>query len=381
VRLNRDVALKVLDASFTADAERAARFRTEAQAMARLEHPNIVAVYDAGEANGVFFIAMQFIGGGTLQHVLDRMERRKAFLPISVVVEAMRQVSGALAYAHARGLVHRDIKPSNIMCQSEQRFLLADFGIALDLKRLNRGGDDVAGAGTATYMSPEQARGEPLDARSDIYSLGVLLYCLLTNGPPFPDANPLTVMYQHANEAPPPVDKVRADVPPDLLRVLRRCMAKQPDERYSSAAELQADLEKLVSAERRIAPLVVGASALAAAVLGVGVVLLVQSSVEEQPAAEVATLQATEARIAQPATPSARVVARSTTPTARSGARAVITAVTDPATAGPTARTQGPTPTIAPTNTAKRPAPTRTPTDEPTVTDTAPVTATPPPPA
>jgi serine/threonine protein kinase len=338
-RLNRDVALKVLDVPVTVGLEGAARFRREALAMAQLEHPNIVAVYDAGEVDGVYYIAMQFVSGGTLQTVIERMGRRGVFLPLPHVLEIMRQVCSALEYAHGRGLVHRDIKPSNILCQSEHRFLLADFGIVLDLRNGDRTAYGKLSAGTVTYMSPEQARGERLDARSDIYSLGVLLYCLLTNRPPFDDPNPLTVMYQHVNELPPLIDKVRQDVPAELLRILKRCMAKKPEERFATAKEMLSALANVnltVASSPRRAWLPI-ALVVFAIVLAVGIVALV---VSERIQTDDASLSPTSA--AKDFHPPASTMVRSIL-------REIPVVSTVTAENLPTARLSASTPTIAPT--------------------------------
>ncbi|HXF71003.1 MAG TPA: Stk1 family PASTA domain-containing Ser/Thr kinase [Actinomycetota bacterium] len=239
--LGRPVAIKILSPRYAGDAEFVARFRREAQAAARLNHPNVVGVYDTGSDDGTHYIVMEYVEGRTLADFLARDGR----LPAERAVELAEAVCRALAVAHAQGVIHRDVKPGNIMVTRDGRVKVMDFGIA----RLADGADTVAQTaavlGTASYLSPEQARGEPVDARSDLYSLGVVLYEMLTGRPPFTGDSPVAVAFKHVNEAPTPPSKLAPDVPPDLEAVVMRCLAKNPANRYASAEELLADLERV----------------------------------------------------------------------------------------------------------------------------------------
>jgi tRNA A-37 threonylcarbamoyl transferase component Bud32 len=243
--LARRVAIKVPLAQQAHDPEFAQRFRREAQAAASLSHPGVVAVYDTGSENGTHFIVMEYVDGRTLKDVI----RAEAPLYPDRAAEIAADVCAALAAAHARGLVHRDVKPANIMLMPDGRVKLMDLGIARAAA-----GETVtqtaAMLGTAQYLSPEQAQGQDVDFRSDLYSLGCCLYEMLTGTVPFRGATPVAIAYRHIHEDPAPPRLLNPDVPPALEAVCLKAMAKRPEDRYQTAAELRADLERARSGQR-----------------------------------------------------------------------------------------------------------------------------------
>lgn len=236
VLLDRPVAVKLLSWG-SDDDERVQRLRREARAAASLHHPNVVAVHDIGLSPQAVFVVMEYLEGESLSELLAREGR----LPADTAVALTAQVCDALEAVHRHGVVHRDVTPGNIMICPDGVAKVMDFGIA----RL--GGDPAVTAtglviGTPAYMSPEQVRSATVDARSDVYSLGCCLFHLLTGRPPFVGSDPVALAYQHVKEPPPsPVD-VQPDVSPELATVVLRALAKQPDERYQSAAELRSAL-------------------------------------------------------------------------------------------------------------------------------------------
>lgn len=232
--LERYIALKVLMPHF-AEAEFVARFKREALAAARLSHPNVVHVYDAGEADGYYYIAMEYIEGGTLKDRLD--ERGHEPMDIATTNQVVQGIGGALEYAHHQGIVHRDVKPANIMFTQDGRVVLSDLGLAkfyeaADLTQM------TAVIGTPYYMSPEQARSKSVDARSDIYSFGVVIYEMLTGHVPFETDTPWMAIHQHIYEAPPPIRQRNPVVPEALAKVVELALEKDPDQRYQHAADL-----------------------------------------------------------------------------------------------------------------------------------------------
>jgi len=251
-RLHRIVAIKMLRIDLARDSIFQARFRREAQAAASLNHPNIVAVYDTGEevitapdGRGVSvpYIVMEYVEGHTVKELLADGTP----VPIDEAVEIVSGVLSALEYSHAAGLVHRDIKPGNIMLTTDGKVKVMDFGIARALADSQATMTQTnAVVGTAQYLSPEQARGEQVDARSDLYSTGVVLFELLTGRPPFRGDSAVAVAYQHVSAIPPTPSSITPDVPESLDRVVMKALAKNRDDRYSSAAAMRADLIRAV---------------------------------------------------------------------------------------------------------------------------------------
>src|SRR4051812_16066098 len=247
-RLGRDVAIKVLRSDLARDPTFLSRFRREAQSAASLNHPMIVAVYDTGQDNGVTpplpYIVMEYIRGKTLREVLQSEGR----LTPQRATEIVADVCSALDYSHRAGIIHRDIKPGNVMLTGEGAVKVMDFGIARAVAATTSTVTATAAVmGTAQYLSPEQARGEAVDARSDIYSAGVLFYELLTGRPPFQGDSPVAIAYQHVREDPPPPSTYEPDLPPDLDAIVLKALAKNPDNRYQTAHEMREDLERALS--------------------------------------------------------------------------------------------------------------------------------------
>jgi serine/threonine-protein kinase len=243
-RLGRRVAVKVLRHQLAAEGKFLARFRREARAAASLRDPRIVAVHDTGSHDGCPFIVMEHVPGRTLAEVL----RDEGPLDPERAAAIAEEVAGALATAHAAGIVHRDVKPSNVMVTAEGEVKMLDFGIARALRWTPL--TDTPGAhGTPEYLSPEQARGEAVDGRSDVYSLGVVLYEMLTGRPPFSGESAVGVAYKHVEEAPPPVEVLRPDAPPALAAIALRCLAKHPADRFGRAGELRAELARFRAGE------------------------------------------------------------------------------------------------------------------------------------
>ncbi|HZT94693.1 MAG TPA: Stk1 family PASTA domain-containing Ser/Thr kinase [Gaiellaceae bacterium] len=242
--LGRRVAIKILNGRHANDDQFIERFRREAKNAAALNHPNIVSIYDRGEAEHTYYIAMEFLDGRTLKELI--VSRGAA--PVNVAIEYARQILSALRFAHRHGIVHRDIKPHNVLVDSDGRVKVTDFGIArAGTSQMTEAGSIV---GTAQYLSPEQARGGEVDPRSDLYSLGVVLYELLTGKTPFDGETPVEIAMKHLSNAPKPPSKLRPDVPRELDMVVMRALAKNPDDRYQSADEMEADLERVARGAR-----------------------------------------------------------------------------------------------------------------------------------
>jgi serine/threonine-protein kinase len=237
--LGRRVAIKILNGRHANDDQFIERFRREAKNAAALNHPNIVSIYDRGEAEDTYYIAMEYLDGRTLKELIVG----RGAAPINVAIEYARQILSALRFAHRHGIVHRDIKPHNVLVDGEGRVKVTDFGIArAGTSQMTETGSIV---GTAQYLSPEQAKGGEVDPRSDLYSLGIVLYELLTGKTPFDGETPVEIAMKHLSHAPKPPSKLRSDIPRELDMVVLRALAKSPDDRYQSADEMEADLERV----------------------------------------------------------------------------------------------------------------------------------------
>jgi len=237
--LGRRVAIKILNDRHANDDQFVERFRREAKNAAGLSHPNIVSIYDRGEAEGTYYIAMEFLDGRSLKELI--VSRGPA--PVSVAIDYARQILAALRFAHRNGIVHRDIKPHNVLVDSEGRLKVTDFGIArAGASQMTEAGSII---GTAQYLSPEQAKGSPVDQTSDLYSVGIVLYELLTGVVPFTGDTPVEIAMKHLSAIPDPPSEHRAEIPRELDLVVMRALGKDPHERYQSAEEMDADLARV----------------------------------------------------------------------------------------------------------------------------------------
>src|SRR6476659_8135026 len=235
--LDRYVAIKVLLSN--RDPQFAARFKREARAIAALQHHNILPIYDYGEQNGLLYFVMQYVDTGVTLH--DMLGRS---ISTAETLRLIGHVLNALAYAHTRGVVHRDIKPANVLMPSPHWALLADFGIAKllnDSQHLTMTGFII---GTAAYMAPEQAAGKPIDARTDLYSLGIVLYEMLTGRVPFDAETPMALLTMHVYEPPPPPRVINPELSPLIEAVRLRALAKHPNLRSQSATEMVSELTR-----------------------------------------------------------------------------------------------------------------------------------------
>ena len=250
LELERDVALKVLPEQFANDPERLARFRREARAIAALNHPNVVTIHSVDEVQGMHFLTMEFVDGQSLDQLIPPVG-----MPFEDVLRFAVPVARALSAAHERGIIHRDLKPANVMVGTDGRVKVLDFGIAKLQPKYSgshaavtrteqlTGAQQVAG--TPAYMSPEQAEGATVDARSDIFSLGVVLYEMATATRPFRGNSAMSIISAILKDTPRSIAELRPDLPPDFHRIVRRCLAKEPARRYQTALDVQNDLEDL----------------------------------------------------------------------------------------------------------------------------------------
>ena len=235
--MDRHVAIKILPRQMVGDTEFVARFQQEAKVVARLQHPHILPVFDYGEADGFAYLVMPLVMGGTLSGLMHGQP-----LPLSHIQIIVSQVGDALDYAHSQGVIHRDVKPGNVLLDERGNCLLTDFGLA----KIMQGAPGLSGSGgiigTPTYMSPEQGLGRPLDSRSDIYSLGVILYEMAVGRPPFSADTQIAIVVKHINEPFPPPRQLNASLPEPVERVILKALAKEPDDRYPTASAMVLDL-------------------------------------------------------------------------------------------------------------------------------------------
>jgi len=237
--LNRYVAIKVLREELARNQEFIARFRREALSAAKLDHPNILHVYDAGMAHGRYYIAMDYADGGSLKDLI-----RRGPLDIEWAISITIQLAEALDYAHRQGLVHRDVKPANVLLTRDRRPVLSDFGIAKALYESTHLTQTGASIGTPAYMSPEQLQAQAVDGRTDIYALGIVLFEMLMGWTPFNAPTPIATLYKQMNEPPPPLRQVNINIPEWLEAVVNKALAKQPEQRYQRASDMAEDLRQ-----------------------------------------------------------------------------------------------------------------------------------------
>jgi serine/threonine-protein kinase len=336
-RLGRTVAIKILRPDLARDPSFQTRFRREAQSAAGLNHPTIVAVYDTGEdttvgesgnPQAVPFIVMEYVEGHTVRDIL----KGDVAAPIDEAVDIVAGVLNALEYSHHAGLVHRDIKPANVMLTPTGAVKVMDFGIARALADAgNTMTQTQAVVGTAQYLSPEQARGENVDARSDLYSTGCLLFELLTGRPPFIGDSPVSVAYQHVREPAPKPSDFASDVPPELDTVVLHALAKNRDERYGSAQEFLTDLRGVMAGEMPAGGIALGSAAAGAGVAGVAAAAAVAGMSKD----EIADLPTQHMPVTSAGPPTSATAVMPTTGPAN-GPAAAPWATVGPATGAPT---------------------------------------------
>lgn len=241
VTMQRDVAIKVMSADLAADPEFVARFEREAHVIARLEHPRILPVHDFGHEGELFYLVMRLVEGESLYYWLKRGP-----LPLKTAARFVTQIGEALDYAHTHGVIHRDLKPNNILIDQWDNLYLMDFGLAKMMASSQSLTQSGTVLGTPAYMAPEQWRGEPVDARTDVYALGIILYEMVAGRTPFESDTPFTLMYKHINDAPPPLRETLPDLPEAVEAVIFKALAKDPADRYQSAGEMARAFNEVV---------------------------------------------------------------------------------------------------------------------------------------
>jgi len=253
--LQRPVAVKIIHPHLSRDPEFVRRFEQEAAAVAKLRHPNIIQVYDFNHDDDIYYMVLDFIPGKTLKDWLRTLTSAKRRLPVADAVRIMTAVCDAVAYAHEYSIIHRDLKPGNIMLTPKGQPILMDFGITKMLDGMDHTATGTI-VGTAKYMSPEQARGERPDERSDIYALGVMLYELVAGQPPFEADTTVAVLMKHVNEPVPDIRQIQSDIPEELVEIIERALAKDRKDRYQNAAQMSAALKLLKRLSETSAPVV-----------------------------------------------------------------------------------------------------------------------------
>jgi serine/threonine-protein kinase len=235
--LQRTVAVKLIHSHLSNDAEFIRRFELEASAVAQLRHSNIVQVYDFNHDDNLYYMVLEYVPGETLQNRLETLNKAGQRLPIEEAVKIIANTCEAVGFAHEQGMIHRDLKPANVMLNSRGQPILMDFGVAKMLGGIQH---TATGAiiGTAKYMSPEQARGDRPDERTDLYSLGVMLYEMLTGEPPFDADSTVALLMKHVTEPVPDLRNINQDVPEALVTVVKKALAKDRTERYQTAGDM-----------------------------------------------------------------------------------------------------------------------------------------------
>ena len=378
--MSRKAAIKVIYPYLTQDDKFIERWRREARALAALQHPHIVDVYDAGVADGRYYIAMAYLPNGTLKSRLDELRKSGATMQVDDALAVIQQMATTLDYAHRNGIIHRDVKPSNILIAADGRYVLSDFGIAshLGATRVTR---DYSALGSAEYMSPEQAQGMEITPSSDVYSLGVVAFEMLSGRLPFVADTVMAMLYKHVNEPPPTITCLRADLPAGIKDVINKSLEKNPAKRYASAAEMATAIQTLRTQKPAVGSrrtLIVGVIA-AIALVGSGVVIAVGTRLVGAPPRTPAP--SSTATLVAPATVVVPVAATATATLPATNTPDVATRIVPTPTRAPSATPQPaatststsistlvPTPTPTPVPPTATPVPTSTDTPAPTRT-------------
>ncbi len=247
-QLDRDVAIKVLPPYYASDQNFVDRFQQEARSLARLSHPHIVIIHNAGQEHGLLYIVMEYVAGGNLRDYMTHS------ISLREVTRIIREVASALTYAHERGIIHRDVKPVNVLMDPDRRAVLSDFGIAKVLATSAAMTRSGAGVGTPEYMSPEQCRGAQIDSRADIYALGVMLYEMLTGHTPFEADNYTALAHSHIYETPPPPSRYNSRISPAVQSVTLKALEKDPANRFQTALDMAITLEQAAATQLPLPP-------------------------------------------------------------------------------------------------------------------------------